>query len=39
MTITIFGATGMVGKQLVQQALFKGYTVKAFGRNVFAELH
>ena len=38
MTITIFGATGMVGKQLVQQALFKGYTVKAFGRNVFAEL-
>ena len=23
------GATGMVGKQLVQQALFKGYTVKA----------
>ena len=38
MTITIFGATGMVGKQLVQQALFKGHTVKAFGRNVFAEL-
>ena len=38
MTITIFGATGMVGKQLVQQALFKGNTVKAFGRNVFAEL-
>ncbi len=38
MIITIFGATGMVGKQLVQQALFKGYTVKAYGRNVYSEL-
>jgi uncharacterized protein len=38
MTITIFGATGMVGKQLVEQALFRGHTVKAFGRNVFTEL-
>ncbi len=37
MQITIFGATGLVGKQLVQQALFKGYKVKAFGRNVFTE--
>ena len=37
MTIIVFGATGMVGKQLVQQALFKGHTVKAFGRNVFSE--
>lgn len=36
MTITIFGATGMVGKQLVKEALLMGYTVKAFGRNVFA---
>ena len=35
MTIIVFGATGMVGKQLVQQALFKGYQVKAFGRNVY----
>ena len=35
MTVSIFGATGMVGKQLVQQALFMGFTVKAFGRNVF----
>ena len=35
MTITIFGATGMVGKHLVQQALLDGHTVKAFGRNVF----
>lgn len=35
MNLTIFGATGMVGKQLVQQALFNGYKVKAFGRNVY----
>ncbi len=35
MNIIIFGATGMVGKQLVQQALFKDYHVKAFGRNVY----
>ncbi|SJZ83058.1 Putative NADH-flavin reductase [Sediminibacterium ginsengisoli] len=34
MTITIFGATGHVGKHLVQQALGKGYFVKAFGRNI-----
>lgn len=35
MTITIFGATGTVGQQLVKLALVKGYNVKAFGRNVF----
>ncbi len=35
MTITIFGATGMVGMQLVKQALNKGHQVRAFGRNVF----
>jgi uncharacterized protein len=35
MKIVIFGATGMVGKQLVQQALFNGHEVRAFGRNVF----
>jgi len=35
MILTIFGATGMVGKHLVQQALHKGHTVKAFGRNVY----
>jgi uncharacterized protein len=35
MTLTIFGATGMVGQQLVKQALYMGHTVKAFGRNVF----
>ncbi len=35
MKLIIFGATGMVGKQLVQQALFKKHQVKAFGRNVY----
>jgi putative NADH-flavin reductase len=35
MNIIIFGATGMVGKQLVQQALFGKHDVKAFGRNVY----
>lgn len=35
MIITIFGATGTVGKELVKQALFGGHTVRAFGRNVF----
>ncbi len=35
MNLIIFGATGMVGKQLVQQALFTGNNVKAFGRNVY----
>ncbi len=34
MTITIFGATGQVGKRIVNQALAKGFTVRAFGRNV-----
>jgi putative NADH-flavin reductase len=34
MVITIFGATGMVGSRLVQQALSQGFDVKAFGRNV-----
>jgi uncharacterized protein len=34
MTITIFGATGMVGKQLVQFCLLEGHTVNAYGRNV-----
>jgi len=35
MQVIVFGATGSVGKQLVKQALYKGYKVKAFGRNVF----
>lgn len=37
MKLIIFGATGMVGKQLVRQAIYMGYEVKAFGRNVFTE--
>lgn len=35
MNLIIFGATGTVGKQLVQQALFNGDHVRAFGRNVY----
>lgn len=35
MKIIVFGATGMVGQQLIQQALFNGHQVKAFGRNVY----
>lgn len=35
MNLIVFGATGQVGKQLVQQALFNGHHVKAFGRNVY----
>lgn len=34
MHITVFGATGQVGKRIVQQALNKGFQVTAFGRNV-----
>ena len=35
MRIIVFGATGTVGKQVVQQALYKGFDVRAFGRNVY----
>ncbi len=34
MTITVFGATGLVGKHVIDLALAKNYTIKAFGRNV-----
>lgn len=34
MKITVFGATGMVGNYVVQQALQNGLQVNAFGRNV-----
>jgi putative NADH-flavin reductase len=34
MTVTIFGSTGVVGKQLITHCLAKGWHVKAFGRNV-----
>ena len=32
--LTVFGATGPVGKRIITYALAKGYTVRAFGRNV-----
>ncbi|MGB4885485.1 MAG: NAD(P)H-binding protein, partial [Ferruginibacter sp.] len=35
MIITIFGATGKVGKQIVKTCLNVGHTVRAYGRNVF----
>ncbi len=35
MQVVVFGATGQVGLQLVKQALWRGYTVKAYGRNVY----
>lgn len=34
MIITVFGATGQVGKRVVAQALAMGFSVKAFGRNI-----
>jgi len=34
MKITIFGATGTIGKQLVKDALAKNHQVTAFGRNM-----
>ncbi len=36
MIITVFGATGQVGKHIVSQALAKNFIVKAFGRNIEA---
>jgi putative NADH-flavin reductase len=35
MKITVFGATGQVGLEVVKQALWRKYEVIAFGRNVF----
>ena len=34
MIVTIFGPTNMVGTQLITHAMAKGWTVRAFGRNV-----
>lgn len=34
MIITVFGASGQVGKRIVRIALGKGYEVRAFGRNI-----
>ncbi|MFN9111697.1 MAG: NAD(P)H-binding protein, partial [Bacteroidota bacterium] len=36
MNLIVFGATGQVGMHLIQQAIWKGHHVKAFGRNVFS---
>lgn len=35
MQITIFGATGQTGQQLVKDGLALGHTILAYGRNVF----
>lgn len=35
MQVIVFGATGQVGTQLVKQALWRGHSVKAYGRNVY----
>lgn len=35
MNLIIFGATSLVGMQLVKQALYNGHHVKAYGKNVF----
>jgi uncharacterized protein len=35
MKLLVFGATGMVGTHVVNQALHRGHTVRAFGRNVW----
>lgn len=34
MIVTIFGATGMVGRMLITHCLAKGWQVRAFGRNI-----
>lgn len=38
MKIVIFGATGMVGQQLINQTIGHLHTAVAFGRNVFEDL-
>lgn len=38
MKIVIFGATGMVGQQLIDQTIGHLHTAVAFGRNVFEDL-
>ncbi len=34
MKITVFGATGLVGKRVIAKGLANGFTITAFGRNV-----
>jgi putative NADH-flavin reductase len=36
MTVTIFGATGMIGSDLIVHAMARGWNVRAFGRNIEA---
>ncbi len=38
MKILVFGATGMVGKYIIDIALSHGHEVRAFGRNVFEKI-
>jgi hypothetical protein len=38
MKITLFGATGMVGKYIISEAIGRLHDVRAFGRNVFEVL-
>lgn len=35
MIVTVFGSTGLMGKEIVKQAIFKDHHVRAYGRNVF----
>ncbi len=37
MKLIIFGATGLMGKELIRQALLDGHEVRAYGRNVYAQ--
>lgn len=38
MTVIVFGATGLVGQELIRLALGRGYHVKAYGRHVFEKI-
>ncbi len=38
MKIIVFGATGLVGQQIINEVIGHGHTAVAFGRNVFEEL-
>lgn len=38
MKITVFGATGMVGKYIINEAIGRLHSVRAFGRNVYEAL-
>ncbi len=35
MIVTVFGSTGLMGKEIVKQAIFKDHHVRAYGRNVY----